>query len=44
VIVTGVLLLTSAAGEGLHWLAAGIIITLVGAVWNAWVLLIDILR
>jgi hypothetical protein len=44
VIVAGVLLLTSAAGEGLHWLAAGIIITLVGAVWNAWVLLIEILR
>jgi hypothetical protein len=44
VIVAGVLLLTSAAGEGLHWLAAGIIITLVSAVWNAWVLLVEILR
>ena len=36
VIVAGVLLLTSGAGEGLHWLAAGIIVTQVGAVWHAW--------
>jgi hypothetical protein len=44
VIVAGVLLLTSGAGEGLHWLADGIVITLVTAVWNAWVLLVEILR
>jgi hypothetical protein len=44
VIVAGVLLLTSGASEGLHWLAAGIIVTLVTAVWNAWVLLVEILR
>jgi len=31
-------------GEGLHWLAAGIIIALVSAVWNAWILLVEILR
>jgi hypothetical protein len=43
-VVAGVLLLTSGAGEGLHWLAAGIILALVSAVWNAWVLLIEILR
>jgi hypothetical protein len=42
-IVTGALML-SGAGGGLHWLAAGVIIALVTAVWNAWVLLIEILR
>jgi hypothetical protein len=44
VIVAGALLLTSGTSGGLHWLAAGIIITQVGAVWNAWVLLVEILR
>jgi hypothetical protein len=44
VIVAGALLLTSGPGERLHWLAAGIIITQVGAVWNAGVLLVEILR
>jgi hypothetical protein len=44
VIVAGALLLMSGTREGLHWLAAGIIITLVSAVWNAWVLLVEILR
>ena len=43
VIVAGALLM-SGASEGLHWLAAGIILTQVGAVWNAWVLLVEILR
>jgi hypothetical protein len=43
VIVAGALL-TSGTGEGLHWLATGIIIALVSAVWNAWVLLVEILR
>jgi hypothetical protein len=42
-IVTGALML-SGAGGGLHWLAAGVIIALVTAVWNAWVLPIEILR
>jgi hypothetical protein len=43
-VVAGLLLLTSGAGEGLHWMAAGIMIALVSAVWNAWVLLVEILR
>jgi hypothetical protein len=43
VVVAGALLI-SGMGEGLHWLAAGIIVTLVSAVWNAWVLLVEILR
>jgi hypothetical protein len=34
----------SGLGSGLHWLAAGVIIALVTAVWNAWMLLIEILR
>jgi modulator of FtsH protease len=43
VIVAGVLLM-SGAGEGFYWMAAGILIALVSAVWNAWVLLVEILR
>jgi hypothetical protein len=42
-IVAGMLLL-SGSGAGLHWLAAGVILSLVTGVWNAWVLLIEILR
>ena len=29
---------------GLYWIAAGVILTLVSGVWNAWVLLVEILR
>jgi len=43
VIVAGALLVMG-SGAALHWVAAGIIISLVTAVWNAWVLLIEILR
>jgi hypothetical protein len=42
-IVAGALLMTG-SGAALHWMAAGVIISLVTAVWNAWVLLIEILR
>jgi hypothetical protein len=41
--IGGVYLLAGAAG-GLGWVAAGIIAALVGAVINAWVLLVEILR
>jgi hypothetical protein len=41
--VAGVLLV-SGADAGIHWLAAGVIIALATAVWNAWVLLVEILR
>lgn len=34
----------AAAGGGLYWVFAGVVIALVGAVLNAWVLLIEILR
>jgi hypothetical protein len=30
--------------EGLYWMAAGMIVSLAVGVWNAWVLLIEILR
>jgi hypothetical protein len=42
-IVAGAFMM-SGLGSGLHWLAAGVIIALVTAVWNAWMLLIEILR
>jgi len=29
---------------GLHWVAAGVIVSLVAGVWNAWILLVEILR
>ena len=41
--VAGVLLAAGSDG-GIHWLAAGVIIALATAVWNAWVLLVEILR
>jgi hypothetical protein len=43
IVVAGGLLMTG-SGAALHWVAAGVIISLVTAVWNAWVLLIEILR
>jgi hypothetical protein len=30
--------------DGMYWMAAGILATLAGAVWNSWVLLVEILR
>jgi hypothetical protein len=32
------------AGGGLHWIVAGIVFATLGAVANAWVLLVEILR
>jgi hypothetical protein len=32
------------AGGGLYWLFAGITLSLVAAVFNAWILLIEIMR
>ena len=42
-LIAGVSLLAGAGG-GLRWLAAGIIVAVVGSVLNAWVLLVEILR
>ncbi len=42
-VVAGATLLAEAGG-GLYWLAAGIVISIMVAVANAWVLLIEILR
>ena len=36
--------LLAEAGGGLYWLLAGIILAILGAVLNAWVLLVEILR
>lgn len=42
-IIAGGLLIYGAAA-GLYWIAAGVIISLAAGVWNAWVLLVEILR
>ncbi len=36
--------LLAGASSGLYWVAAGIMLTLAATVWNAWVLLVEILR
>jgi hypothetical protein len=36
--------LAAGASAGMYWLAAGVLLTLAGTVWNAWVLLVEILR
>jgi hypothetical protein len=43
VLVGGCYLVAGASG-GLYWIAAGVLATLAATVWNAWVLLIEILR
>ena len=42
--VIGALALFAEAGGGLYWVAAGVVLALAGAVLNAWVLLVEILR
>jgi hypothetical protein len=42
-VVGGIGLLTQSGG-GLYWVAAGIVFAIVGAIANAWVLLVEILR
>jgi modulator of FtsH protease len=43
-VVLGAASLFAAAGGGLYWVAAGIVLAMTGAVANAWVLLVEILR
>jgi hypothetical protein len=43
-VVLGALSLLAEAGGGLYWVAAGIVLATAGAVANAWVLLVEILR
>ena len=43
-IVLGAVSLLAEAGGGLYWVAAGIVLATIGAVANAWVLLVEILR
>jgi hypothetical protein len=43
VLIGGVYLVTDATA-GFYWLAAGVLATLAATVWNAWVLLVEILR
>jgi hypothetical protein len=40
----GSLSVLAAAGGGLYWVVAGIVVAVIGAVANAWVLLVEILR
>jgi hypothetical protein len=43
-LVIGGLSVLLEAGGGLYWIVAGIVLAIVGAVANAWVLLVEILR
>jgi hypothetical protein len=43
-VVVGAVTLFAEAGGGLYWVAAGIVLATTGAVANAWVLLVEILR
>lgn len=43
-LVIGGLSVLTEAGGGLYWIAAGIALAIIGAVTNAWVLLVEILR
>jgi hypothetical protein len=43
-VVVGAVSLLAEAGGGLYWVAAGIVLATTGAVANAWVLLVEILR
>ncbi len=43
-LVVGGLSVLLEAGGGLYWIAAGIVLAICGAVANAWVLLVEILR
>ncbi len=43
IVVAGLLLLCGSS-TGLYWIAAGVILSLIGGVFNAWVLLVEILR
>ena len=40
----GALAVLFAFGGGLYWVAAGIVLAILGSVANAWVLLVEILR
>lgn len=43
-LVAGGIQLVLGLDGGLYWVAAGVLISLAAAVWNAWVLLIEIMR
>jgi hypothetical protein len=43
-VLIGGCLLVAGASSGLYWLAAGVLATFAATVWNAWVLLVEILR
>jgi hypothetical protein len=43
-LVIGGLSLTLETGGGLYWIVAGIVLAICGAIVNAWVLLVEILR
>jgi modulator of FtsH protease len=43
-LLVGAASVLAAGGGGLYWIVAGIVFSVVGAVVNAWVLLVEILR
>jgi modulator of FtsH protease len=42
--IVGAALLVAGDWAGLGWIAAGVIAVFIGSVWNAWILLVEILR
>jgi hypothetical protein len=43
-LIVGAISLVAGSGGGLYLVAAGVVFSIVGAVANAWVLLVEILR
>jgi len=43
-VLVGALLLILGDGAGLYWLAAGVVLTVIGSMLDAWVLMVEILR
>ncbi|HXY71872.1 MAG TPA: hypothetical protein VEM41_04965 [Actinomycetota bacterium] len=43
-VVVGAISLIAGGGGGLYWIGLGVLLLFVASVWNAWVLLVEILR
>lgn len=43
-VLVGGCYLAAGVSSGMYWLAAGVLATLAATVWNAWILLVEILR
>ncbi len=43
-LLIGGALISADHGAGLYWLAGGILVSLICSIWNAWILLVEIMR